>query len=252
MTYLRNFGDRLRHARVAAGRSQAALAASLGVDQATVSRWERSKQPPPSDEMVVRVAEFLGVDVAELRLAAAIERPVVADEPSVRIESVAQERDQQVQAAEVWVVADTPLELRDAVYLQMVARTLAENPRKRYTYWSGRNSIAPLLRGLEREVATHGSDPGALRKQVRAVVAPSPALWHPCAIYDPQDPYRPRGVLLLERAPLLPTGFVQEWSDAGSFDRMLSDLKQIWEQLSSSTTVEGPDGLSTWTRVYPE
>lgn len=48
----------LRQARIARGLSQAQLAESMGVDQATVSRWERGTQLPDSG-MQARLREFL-------------------------------------------------------------------------------------------------------------------------------------------------------------------------------------------------
>lgn len=58
-------GDALRRRREALGLSQKALADRLGVEQATVSRWEKGTQSPRSEQFDA-LAEFLAVTVREL------------------------------------------------------------------------------------------------------------------------------------------------------------------------------------------
>ena len=54
------FGENLRGQRKAKGWSQAKLARRVGVDQNTVSRWERDKHLPRADESA-RLAKAFGV-----------------------------------------------------------------------------------------------------------------------------------------------------------------------------------------------
>ena len=56
---LPHFGTRLRTRRRAVGLKQAALSEELGVDQATISRWERGQQRPDKD-IEARVLKLLG------------------------------------------------------------------------------------------------------------------------------------------------------------------------------------------------
>lgn len=58
-------GARIRGYREGRGLQQTELADKLGVDQATISRWETGRSPMGIDE-VIAVAEALGIDVAEL------------------------------------------------------------------------------------------------------------------------------------------------------------------------------------------
>lgn len=60
-------GDRIRMHREAADRSQQWLAERLGVNQNTVSGWERGRTEP-SRSTVRKIARELGVDIAALEL----------------------------------------------------------------------------------------------------------------------------------------------------------------------------------------
>jgi transcriptional regulator with XRE-family HTH domain len=59
------FGARLRQARLDVPLTQIELAALLGVEQTTISRWERGGTAPP-DELRPRLAAHLGCPVHEL------------------------------------------------------------------------------------------------------------------------------------------------------------------------------------------
>lgn len=57
--------NRIRDVRKAAGMTQAQLAKSLGVNRATLSRYESGDIDPPSSQLQ-RIADVLGVDIREL------------------------------------------------------------------------------------------------------------------------------------------------------------------------------------------
>lgn len=59
------WGNYVRAARERRGVSQAAFARLLGVDRATVYRWESKQQRPENVEIVVAVAQHLALDVDE-------------------------------------------------------------------------------------------------------------------------------------------------------------------------------------------
>ena len=67
--------------REAAGLSKVELARRLGVDRATVSRWEQGLNRPEDADVVKRFADLLAVDL-EHALAAAGLRPSTAPRPS--------------------------------------------------------------------------------------------------------------------------------------------------------------------------
>src|SRR5262245_36570377 len=58
------FGESLRRARVAAGKSQEDVARALSVSKETVSRWEREEQPPVLDNAMA-VCTLLGIDARD-------------------------------------------------------------------------------------------------------------------------------------------------------------------------------------------
>jgi transcriptional regulator with XRE-family HTH domain len=60
---VRRFGDELRQARLAAGLSQASVAAAAGLSQQTMSRFELGKPPHPTFVQAARVAIMVGLDV---------------------------------------------------------------------------------------------------------------------------------------------------------------------------------------------
>lgn len=60
---VRQFADELRHARLAAGLSQARVGAAAGVSQRTVSRYETGQPPHPDLAMAARVARIVGLDL---------------------------------------------------------------------------------------------------------------------------------------------------------------------------------------------
>lgn len=57
--------NRIRTLRTSRNLSLAAVAATIGVDESTVSRWETGKQGVP-DHRKVQLADFFGVSVAYL------------------------------------------------------------------------------------------------------------------------------------------------------------------------------------------
>jgi transcriptional regulator with XRE-family HTH domain len=59
------WGTYIRAARERRGLGQAALARLLGVDRATIYRWESKQQRPESVETVATVARLLGLDIDE-------------------------------------------------------------------------------------------------------------------------------------------------------------------------------------------
>jgi len=67
--------------REAAGLSKVELARRLGVDRATVSRWEQGLNRPEDADVVKRFADLLAVDLEDA-LAAAGLRPSTAPRPS--------------------------------------------------------------------------------------------------------------------------------------------------------------------------
>lgn len=77
------WGTYVRTARERRGLGQAALARLLGVDRATIYRWESKQQRPENVETVVSVAQVLALDVDEALGAAGLRVPadVVPAEP---------------------------------------------------------------------------------------------------------------------------------------------------------------------------
>ncbi|HEY6224514.1 MAG TPA: helix-turn-helix transcriptional regulator [Gemmatimonadales bacterium] len=59
------WGRRIEEARKALGLTQVQLAEAVGVDQTTISQWERGRVVP-RDEMRIALANALGTTVAEL------------------------------------------------------------------------------------------------------------------------------------------------------------------------------------------
>ena len=62
-----SIGDRIRHCRMKAGRSQAWLAEAIGVKQNTVSSWEKGRTEPSRAD-TRKIASALSVDVSSLEL----------------------------------------------------------------------------------------------------------------------------------------------------------------------------------------
>lgn len=58
-------GNRIAELRAAAGVTQAGLAASLGVDRTTVTKWETGQSMPRAD-MLPKVARLLGCSIERL------------------------------------------------------------------------------------------------------------------------------------------------------------------------------------------
>ena len=63
----RDFGRRLREARLELGWSQERLAQALGVSKFTVHRWEKGLHSPSSQAIIERVKKVLGEQVFEAR-----------------------------------------------------------------------------------------------------------------------------------------------------------------------------------------
>jgi transcriptional regulator with XRE-family HTH domain len=62
MWVARQLGDEVRHARLAAGLSQAAVAAAAGLSQPTISRIERATRPHPDLVVAATIARIVGLD----------------------------------------------------------------------------------------------------------------------------------------------------------------------------------------------
>ncbi|MFC1962787.1 helix-turn-helix domain-containing protein [Chloroflexota bacterium] len=62
----KRFGERLRELRKKAGLSQRVLAVNVGVDFSYLSKLENGVLPPPSEKVILRLAEILGTDKDEL------------------------------------------------------------------------------------------------------------------------------------------------------------------------------------------
>ena len=62
----REFGARLRELRKQAGLSQRELADNVGVDFTYLSKIEGGVMPPPSEKVILRLAEVLNADKEEL------------------------------------------------------------------------------------------------------------------------------------------------------------------------------------------
>ena len=60
---MRDFGDQLRHARLAAGLSQARVAAAAGTSQRTISRYEAGTPPFPDLVQAARAARIVGLEM---------------------------------------------------------------------------------------------------------------------------------------------------------------------------------------------
>lgn len=63
---MKNFGERLQWLRLKNRFNKKELARNLGVDECTISNWERRGMVPHEHQIVRRVAEFFGVRVADL------------------------------------------------------------------------------------------------------------------------------------------------------------------------------------------
>jgi transcriptional regulator with XRE-family HTH domain len=61
---VREFADELRHARLAAGLTQATLGAAAGVSKASISRIELGQQPFPDFMIAARVARLVGLELS--------------------------------------------------------------------------------------------------------------------------------------------------------------------------------------------
>jgi len=59
------WGIRLKHARLQAGKTQTELAVDLAVVQPTISNWERGILPGPDEQMLQKIEEYLGYPVSE-------------------------------------------------------------------------------------------------------------------------------------------------------------------------------------------
>ena len=61
-----NFGRKLRELRKAAGLTQRQLAHQVGVNFSYLSKIESGTMPPPSEQVIIRLAEVLNADRDEL------------------------------------------------------------------------------------------------------------------------------------------------------------------------------------------
>jgi transcriptional regulator with XRE-family HTH domain len=60
----REFGEEIRHARLAAGLSQASVASAADMSQETISRYELGQAPHPDLLQAARVARMLGLELS--------------------------------------------------------------------------------------------------------------------------------------------------------------------------------------------
>jgi transcriptional regulator with XRE-family HTH domain len=60
----REFGEEIRHARLAAGLSQASVAGATDMSQETISRYELGQPPHPDLLQAARVARMLGLELS--------------------------------------------------------------------------------------------------------------------------------------------------------------------------------------------
>ncbi|MQY72258.1 MAG: helix-turn-helix domain-containing protein, partial [Dehalococcoidia bacterium] len=60
------FGARVRELRILAGLTQRELAEKIGVDFSYLSKIENGVLPPPSEKVILRLAEALNADKDEL------------------------------------------------------------------------------------------------------------------------------------------------------------------------------------------
>ena len=84
------FGERIRELRVEKGMAQRDLAKSVDIDFTYLSKIENGKVPPPSDEVIHKLANRLEVNAEELlSLAAKVDakelREAVAQNPRVGV-----------------------------------------------------------------------------------------------------------------------------------------------------------------------
>ena len=63
---IRKFGTRLRELRKQAGLRQRELAGKIGVDFTYLSKIESGVMPPPSEKVILRLADVLNADKDEL------------------------------------------------------------------------------------------------------------------------------------------------------------------------------------------
>lgn len=110
----------IRSIREAAGFTKAAFARRLGVDRATVFRWEGGTSHPDSPAIVVTIADMFGLDLDEALVAAGL-RPSATAPP----ERPTQQRDPVIQ----WIL-DNPMFDEDEK-LALVKRELARIERER-------------------------------------------------------------------------------------------------------------------------
>jgi transcriptional regulator with XRE-family HTH domain len=64
MRLIYELGAELRHARLAAGLSQASVAAAAGVTQGSISRLERAKAPHPDIVEAARIVRLVGLELS--------------------------------------------------------------------------------------------------------------------------------------------------------------------------------------------
>ncbi len=73
----------VNQAREAAGLTKVALAGRIGVDRATVMRWEQGNTRPESADVVQRVADLLGLDLDDALMAAGLRPDVESKQPAM-------------------------------------------------------------------------------------------------------------------------------------------------------------------------
>jgi transcriptional regulator with XRE-family HTH domain len=95
--------------RTAARMPKLMLAAVLEVDRATVMRWETGTSRPERPEVVLKLAEVLGVDPDDALVAAGLLPPLLANAPSVSQPQVI------ARLAELLQDPRTPADARDAI-----------------------------------------------------------------------------------------------------------------------------------------
>jgi len=112
-------GGRLRTARRSAGLTQKQLAAELGVEAITVSRWERGATSP-SLPRLRRIAELTGTTVSDL-----VRAPDAASAHSVELQALREE------LAETRAIVDRVARTLDQLARRRVAPSSASVSRER-------------------------------------------------------------------------------------------------------------------------
>lgn len=251
------FGPHLRSARENAKLSQKDLADKVGISQGYLSHVENGTRLPPSPEVIERIASACGLSVhakAELQRVAvdAVENERRAVARRLEMIDADSERRAQRTADEVWVVADTPLEITDPGYrAEVVEGLLREKPRK-YVYWSPSPNTFDTLRQLIcRDLRHRGAAADAFTSNVKFIQTPTPASWFSFVLYDPRDPYSRVRANLAQETGGSPTGHFLPVGETMWITRSLKDLRNAYIHLVELENSEYRDQAGGLWQAYP-